>query len=62
MPQGEPLAVSAEATIIEKIEEVKKIALAMIPQGKKQKEADDPYYNELDDEGQKQVGLFSSLR
>ena len=42
-----------EATpIIEKIEEVKKIALAMIPQGKKQKEADDPYYNELDDEGQ----------
>jgi len=42
-----------EATpIIEKIEANKKVALSMIPQGKKQKESDAPYFNELDDEGQ----------
>jgi hypothetical protein len=42
-----------EATpIIEKIEASKKIALGMIPAGKKTRETDDPYYNELDSEGQ----------
>lgn len=40
------------APIIEKIEAVKQQAMALIPAGKKQKEADDPYFNELDDEKQ----------
>lgn len=38
--------------LIKDIEEAKAKALAMIPEGKKQKESDDPYYNELDDDGQ----------
>lgn len=44
---------SKEATpIVEKISAAKEAALGMIPPGKKARESDDPYYNELDSEGQ----------
>jgi len=42
-----------EAAPLKKLIEQEKVkAMAMIPEGKKAKESDDPYFNETDDEGQ----------